>query len=296
VRLSTRLAGIAGAAIVLTPGLIFATITPVTAAVSPPPAVQIFGVRSECTNDTDEYTITWTLTTQSPDPVDIEVLDAEPTGPLHVAPSSGQVKAGQDLVLVHDVNAHAGPSASVAIRVSPPGGVPYEASSAQFGVFCDFGPEVQVRGVGSCDADGHPSVTWTLVNSGPASATVVLDAAVPLGSTITEAFPLTLDGGTSTDVHQSIPGTFVSGTASVGFTATNPAVKGLTPATVPGIANFGCTAPTTPPASTEAGGGQAPADLADTGSPTLTYAGIAGLLIAAGIGLLLLGRRHRRTS
>jgi LPXTG-motif cell wall-anchored protein len=101
-------------------------------------------------------------------------------------------------------------------------------------------------------------------------------------------------------VHQSIPGTFVSGAASIGFTATNPAVKGITPATVPGIANFGCTAPTSPPASapasTEASGGQAPANLADTGSPTLTYAGIAGLLIAAGIGLLLLGRRRRRTS
>ena len=299
VRLSTRLAAIAGAAVLVTPGLIFATATPVAATDSPPPAVQIVGVWADCTGENDIQTVTWTLTTESPDPVGITVLNAQPTGPTHVVPSGGQVKAGQDLVLVHTVNVNAGPFANVTLQVTPTGGVPYEAHSADLGIFCDFGPEVQAHGVASCDSEGHATVTWTLVNSGSASATVVpLGAAVPAGSTLAETFPITLGGGASTNVHQSVPGTFVSGLAGIRFIATNAAFEASAGAMVPGLANFGCSqpAPATPtPATTEANGGQAPGSLPETGSPTLTYAGIAGLLIAAGVGLVFLGRRRRRT-
>jgi len=291
-RLRTRLAGIAGAALALTPAFVLVTATPVAALDFVPTTVQIFGVR-DCTGDTAQYNITWTVDTDSADPVDIVVIDAEPTGPTHVTPSTGQVSAGHDLVLVHTVDAHAGPIARVDLRATPSGTEEgfFIAVSAELGTNCEFGPEVQVRGVARCGDTGQATLTWTLTNSGPQAATVALTEVTPGGAVIPETFPLTVAAESTATVHQTITSTHEAGGTLIVFTATNPAVKDLTPTRILGRVGFDfCPARTpTPPPATEA----APPGLAVTGFPALTYAAVAALLIVAGVGLLLLGRRRR---
>jgi LPXTG-motif cell wall-anchored protein len=274
----TRLAGIAGAGLVA--ALVLAAPTP--AAAEGGPAIHIAGVRHCEDPAADEFTITWTVTTDSPDLLDVTVSSAQPTGSTHVSPSGGEIKDGQPLVLTHSVNQHAGPTASIELTVIPHGakGDGITVDSPDLAGSCGQAPFVSVKGAASCDPAGKASVVWTVTNPGDSAVTASITNVLPAASSIAEGASVDVGAGASVPVHQSIPGTFGHGTASATFTVPYPQVPGVV-TTVVGTVDYSCPAPAAAPS------------LPVTGSSTLAYVGIGAVLLVGGAGLIVLARRRR---